>query len=95
MIIVHYMTSIIYRLTIIKSLIKRYINRIITHYLGCDTIVLNSSGGAMEEQEERMGIYKMRNSKISGKIVYKHTKRKDYLYFVKGTSAKDGHWMVC
>ena len=48
----------------------------------------------MEDQEERMGIYTKRRSPVDGKLFYKHTKRKDYLYFVKGNSAKDGHWMV-
>lgn len=62
--------------------------------IGCDTILVKSSDGAREEQEDRMGFYKKRNSTVGGKIVYKHTNRKDYLYFVKGSSTKSGHWMV-
>ena len=62
--------------------------------LGCDMIVLKSSGPSLREQGDRMGIYKKRSSTISGRLVYKHTKRKDYLYFVQHSSDKTGHWIV-
>merc|ERR1719245_2612315 len=41
-----------------------------------------------------MGSYKKWKFTIGGRLVYKHTKRKDYLYFVKNSASKSGHWMI-
>ena len=57
----------------------------------CDYVKLTSSGNATEAQDSRLGLYKIQRNTIGGKVVYKHSKRKEFLYYV---NIKSGHWMV-